>query len=91
MTRTTGSIPIVDVEPLTSGEACPQTLSALRQANQEAGFVYVRNHGIASSVIDAARQKRCRVLSIVSGRKVCGHRLTTAPRLAGSGGGSHVR
>jgi isopenicillin N synthase-like dioxygenase len=56
VTRTTGSIPIVDVEPLTSGEACPQTLSALRQANQEAGFVYVRNHGIASSVIDAARQ-----------------------------------
>lgn len=48
-------IPVVDIGQLVRGENCPHTLNALRRANEEAGFVYVRNHGISSRVIRDAR------------------------------------
>ena len=48
-------IPVVDIGQLVRGENCPHTLSELRRANEEAGFVYVRNHGIPGGIIRDAR------------------------------------
>ena len=53
--RATDGIPVIDIGQLVGGEDCPNTLSALRRANEEAGFVYVRNHGISASIIRDAR------------------------------------
>jgi len=50
-----GSIPVIDIAALVSGGDCPETERALRQAVQQAGFVYVRNHGIPETVIHNAR------------------------------------
>lgn len=48
-------IQVVDVAPLVSGDQSTESAAAMLQACQEAGFVYVRNHGIPARVIADAR------------------------------------
>jgi len=49
-------IPVIDVAPLHSGttEAARAVALEIRQAAEEVGFFYIRNHGIPESVIEQA-------------------------------------
>lgn len=49
-------VPIVDVGALIRGEYVAKNLALLRQTVEQAGFVYVTNHGIPSSLISNVRE-----------------------------------
>ncbi len=51
-----GTIPIVDISPLRSGENPQAVAQALHGASQGLGFIYIKGHGIPTPLIDAARQ-----------------------------------
>ena len=55
----TENIPIIDVSALVNGEDSPvmvaEVAASLRAASQNSGFIYIKNHGIAGSVINNAR------------------------------------
>lgn len=49
-------VPIIDLSPLRSGKDADGVAAALHAASQGLGFIYVKDHGIPSSTIDAARK-----------------------------------
>lgn len=48
-------IPVIDIGPLRDGSDAAAVGHALHRASSDAGFIYIRNHGIAPGAIDAAR------------------------------------
>jgi len=51
------AIPVIDIEPLINGSDPAGVAKALHAASQDLGFIYVRGHGIADSIIHAARSQ----------------------------------
>lgn len=47
-------IPVVDIAPLLDGSDPQKVAGDIRWAFANAGFMYVKNHGIAPSTVDAA-------------------------------------
>ncbi|MGI9399960.1 MAG: isopenicillin N synthase family dioxygenase [Rhizobiaceae bacterium] len=56
----TDFIPVIDINPLRDGSDPQGVASALHQASQGLGFIYVKGHGIPAGVIHAARQSAFR-------------------------------
>ena len=52
----TDMIPIIDLAPLIDGSGAAETARRLHQASRDVGFIYVRNHGIAESLIEETRE-----------------------------------
>lgn len=50
-------IPVIDITPLRDGSAPAKVASALREASQGLGFIYITGHGIPDALIDAARAR----------------------------------
>ncbi|MEM7043018.1 MAG: 2-oxoglutarate and iron-dependent oxygenase domain-containing protein [Pseudomonadota bacterium] len=49
------AIPVIDIGPLRDGSDPKTVAAALHRASREVGFIYVANHGIASSLIENTR------------------------------------
>lgn len=49
-------IPIIDIGPLRDGSDPAAVATALHQASQDVGFIYVVNHGVKDDALKAARQ-----------------------------------
>lgn len=49
-------IPIVDISPLRDGSDPAAVAKALHEASAGIGFIYIKGHGIAEEVIEAARE-----------------------------------
>jgi isopenicillin N synthase-like dioxygenase len=49
-------IPVIDIAPLRDGTDPKSVADRLHQASQEAGFIYVSNHGIPDRLIQSARE-----------------------------------
>jgi len=50
------AIPIIDLGPIRDGSDMQSVANSLHKASQSLGFIYVKNHGIDPSLIEAARQ-----------------------------------
>ena len=51
-----GEVPVIDIAPLRSGDDPAGVGAELARAATEAGFLYVRNHGVEAAVIERARR-----------------------------------
>ncbi len=63
------AIPVVDVAALVRGEVCRETSNALREASQDPGFIYIENHGIDDTIIEAARSSAVTFFASPEGTK----------------------
>ncbi len=58
--REQSTIPIIDIGPLRDGSDPIGVAQALNKASREVGFIYISNHGMAETLIDAAREAALR-------------------------------
>lgn len=54
------SIPVIDISDLRAGNFTAEIGEALHETSQQLGFIYIKGHGIPSSVIDKARESAYR-------------------------------
>ncbi len=76
-------IPVVDVAPLLDGSGKHEVARQIRWALSNAGFMYVRNHGIAQGFVDEVFDVTRRFFDLPIGRKMALHVSNSGVALRG--------
>src|SRR5690606_7469652 len=76
-------IPVVDVAPLLDGSGKQEAARQIRWALSNAGFMYVKNHGIAQGFVDEVFDATRRFFDLPIGRKMALHVSNSGVALRG--------